>query len=210
MDMSQSTRKWSELHDIAVVSVADGKKIGTCDDFYFDPNTHSIYAIQVKTGLMSHKVLPVSYISAFGQDAIVIASDEGLRSKSKDERVTTLSSGQSLHSFKVMGTSGTLIGTVGNVLLDTSTPTTLKIAAFELARSLRERLGRQYPTFPATQVVSYGEDVLVIPDEAVQRGSASETTTTPSHEEVEQQNNDRHNDEDMNQSASNMQDKPTE
>ena len=35
MDMSQSTRKWSELHGIAVISVADGKKIGTCDDFYF-------------------------------------------------------------------------------------------------------------------------------------------------------------------------------
>jgi len=47
-------------------------------------------------------------------------------------------------------------------------PTALKIAAFELARSLRERLGRRYPTFPASEVVSYGEDVLVIPDEAVQ------------------------------------------
>lgn len=32
MDMSQSTRIWSELHGIAVVSLADGKKIGTCDD----------------------------------------------------------------------------------------------------------------------------------------------------------------------------------
>ena len=50
MDMSQSTRKWSELHGIAVISVADGKKIGTCDDFYFDPITQSVYALQVKTG----------------------------------------------------------------------------------------------------------------------------------------------------------------
>jgi uncharacterized protein YrrD len=168
MDMSQSTRKWSELHDIAVVSVADGKKIGTCDDFYFDPSTQSVYALQVKTGLFGHKVLPVSYISTFGQDAIMIASDEGLRSKSEDERVATLSSGQSLHLYKVMSTSGTLVGTVGNVLLDTSTPTALKIAAFELARSLRERLSGRYPNFPASQVVSYGEDVLVIPDDAVQ------------------------------------------
>jgi uncharacterized protein YrrD len=98
----------------------------------------------------------------------VIDSEEGLRSKSEDKRVATLSSGQSLHSYKVMSTSGTLVGTVGNVLFDTSTPTALKIAAFELARSLLERLGGRYPTFPASQVVRYGEDVLVIPDEAAQ------------------------------------------
>jgi hypothetical protein len=67
-----------------------------------------------------------------------------------------------------MSASGTLVGTIGNVLLDTSTPTALKIAAFELARSLRERLGGRYPTFSASQVVRYGEDVLVIPDEVVQ------------------------------------------
>ena len=67
-----------------------------------------------------------------------------------------------------MSTSGNLIGTVGNVLLDTSTPTALKIAAFELARSLRERIGGRYQTFPVAQVVRYGEDVLVIPDEVVQ------------------------------------------
>ena len=45
MDMSQSTRKWSELHGIAVISVADGKKIGTWDDFYFDPITQSVTCI---------------------------------------------------------------------------------------------------------------------------------------------------------------------
>jgi uncharacterized protein YrrD len=170
MDTSQSTRKWSELHGIAVISVADGKKIGTCDDFYFDPLTQSVYALQVKTSLFGHKVLPVSFLSTFGQDAITItiASEEGLRGKSEDERVATLVSGQSLHSSKVMSSSGTLVGTVGDVLLDTSTPTALKIAAFELTRNLRERLGGRHSTFPASQVVGYGEDVLVIPDEVVQ------------------------------------------
>jgi uncharacterized protein YrrD len=168
MDTSQPTRKWSELHGIAVVSLADGKKIGTCDDFYFDPVTQSVYALRVKTSLFGHKVLPVAYISTFGQDAITIASEEGLRSKSEDERVAALPSAQSLHSYKVMSASGTVVGTVGNVLLDTSTPTALKIAAFELARSLREHVSGRYPTFPATQVVRYGEDVLVISDEVVQ------------------------------------------
>jgi len=168
MDMSQPTRKWSELHGIAVISLADGKKIGTCDDFYFDPSTQSVYALQVKTSLFGHKVLPVSYLSTFGQDAITVASEEGLRSQSEDERVVALPSGQRLNAYKVMSTSGTLVGTVGNVLLDISTPTALKIAAFELARGLGERLGGRYPTFPASQVVRYGEDVLVISDEVVQ------------------------------------------
>ena len=168
MEMSQSTRKWSELRGIAVVSLADGRKIGSCDDFYFDPTSQSIYALQVKTGLFGHKVLPVSYISSFGQDAITIASEEGLRSKAEDKQVATLPSGQSLHSYRVMSASGTLIGTIGDILLDTSTPTALKITAFELSRSLRERLGGRHPTFPGSQVIRFGEDVLVIPDEVAQ------------------------------------------
>lgn len=168
MDISSATKKWSDLHGLAVVSLADGKKIGTCDDFYFETDTQRVYALRVKTGMLGHKVLPVAAIGTIGQDAITTANEEGLRSESEDKSLSSLGAGQNLHSYKVMSASGTAIGTIGNVVLQTEPPTALCITAFELAGGLREHLGGAYPTFAASQVLRYGQDMLVIPDEVAQ------------------------------------------
>lgn len=168
MEQSQVIRKWSELQGIAVVSLADGKKVGTCDDFYFEPRTQEVYALRVKTGLLSHKMLPVASISAIGKDAVTTVNEGELRGESEGEPVVTALAGQNLHKYRVLSESGNLVGTIGNILFDVTTPTKPQIAAFELAGGLRELLGRRYPTFPAAQVVSYGQDVLVIPDAIAQ------------------------------------------
>ena len=165
MENTQETRKWSDLRGQAVVTLSDGKKVGTCDDFYFDPATQQVYALRVKTGLFGHKVLLVTDIKGIGEDAITTANEERLRKESEDKRLSTLIPGQDLLSYRVMSASGTLLGTIGNVLLATGTPTSPRLTAFELSGGLREQLSRRYPTFPAEQVLSYGADVLVIPDE---------------------------------------------
>jgi uncharacterized protein YrrD len=168
MENLQALRRWSTLNGIAVVAIFNGKKIGTCDDFYFETQTLRIYALRVKTGLFSHKVMPAASINTIGEDAITFANEEALHNESDDSRLATLLTGEGLHKYRVMSVGGTLMGTLGDVLLDTSTPNGPRIAAFELSGSLREQLSRKYPTFAASQVVSYGHDVLVIPDEVAQ------------------------------------------
>ncbi len=170
-NMAPEIRKWSELHNMAVVSVHEGKKVGTCDDFYFEPGTRLIYALQVKTGLLGHKVLPAANISTFGPDAITIAGEEHLQSKHDDGKLATLPLGEILHSYKVMSAGGTVVGTLGDILIDVSTPTAPRVTEFELTRGLRERIGGKYETFRADEVVSYGHDVLVISDVEAQQFS---------------------------------------
>jgi len=162
-------RKWSELHNMAVVSVNEGKKVGTCDDFYFEPNSQVIYALKIKTGMLSHKVLPAASINTIGQDAITITSEGDLQGKGDDGKLATLPLGEILHSYKVMSASGTVVGTLGNILIDVSTPTAPRVTDFELTRGLRERIGRKYETFSANEVISYGQDVLVISDAEAQQ-----------------------------------------
>ena len=70
MENTQKTRKWSDLRGLAVVTLYDGKKAGTCDDFYFDPATQQIYALRVKTGLFGRRALLVTDINGIGKDAI--------------------------------------------------------------------------------------------------------------------------------------------
>ncbi len=168
MENLQALRKWSALRGIAVVALSNGKKIGSCDDFYFEPQTQSIFALQVKTGLLSHKVVPAASINTVGQDAITVPNEEVLRDVLDDARRATLLSGEGLRNYRVMSAGGTLVGTLGDALLDTSTPGALRVAAFEMSGGLREHISGKFPTFAASQVLNYGQDVLVIPDEVAQ------------------------------------------
>ena len=168
MENLDALKKWSALRGLAVVSVSDGKKIGSCEDFYFEPQAQRVYGLRVKTGLLSHKVVPVASINAVGQDAITIPNEDVLRSESDLEGVPNLLSSEGLKNYRVMSVGGTLVGSLGNVLLDTSTPNALRVAEYELSGGIREQLSGKYPTFAASQVVSFGQDVLVIPDEVAQ------------------------------------------
>lgn len=166
--IGQSIKKWSDLKDLAVVAIANGSKVGTLEDFYFDPSVNpaanSIRGFRVKTGMFSHRALPSSVINAIGADAVTIDDEEMLRHEKDEAEFSTLPLGQSLLSYKVMSEGGTLIGTIGNMLLDITTPNALHIYAFELSGGLRSRISGHYSTFYAQQVVRYGQDVLVIPD----------------------------------------------
>lgn len=170
MENNPSLRKWAELQGLAVVAIDTGKKIGTLDDFYFDssasPTMSQVPAFRVKTGLLSARALSIAAINTIGADAVTTANEQALREEKDDAILPTLALGRNLLSYKVMSTSGTLVGTIGNVLLDTTTPSSaLHIAVFELSRSLREHLGGHHTTFRADQIAHYGQDVLVIPDE---------------------------------------------
>ncbi|MHB8600110.1 MAG: PRC-barrel domain-containing protein [Ktedonobacteraceae bacterium] len=166
--VGQSIKKWTDLKDLAVVAIANGSKVGTLDDFYFDPSVNpaanSIRGFRIKTGMFSHRVLPASVINAIGTDAVTIDDEEMLHHEKDEAEFSTLPLGQSLLSYKVMSEGGTLIGTIGNMLLDITTPNALHIYAFELSGGLRSRISGHYSTFYAQQVVRYGQDVLVIPD----------------------------------------------
>src|SRR5436305_15340461 len=98
MENTQETRKWSDLRGLALVTLYDGKKAGTCDDFYFDPATQQVYALRVKSGLFDHKVLLVTEINGIGDDAITTANEESLRKESEDKRLSKLILGQDLLS----------------------------------------------------------------------------------------------------------------
>ena len=164
----QSIIKWSDLKGLAVVAIDNGSKIGTLEDFYFDPSVspaaNSIRGFRVKTGMFSHRALPATAINAIGTDAVTIDNEDMLLHEKDEAEFATLPLGQSLLNYKVMSDGGTIIGTIGNVLLDITTPNALHVYAFELSGGLRSRISGHYSTFYAQQVVRYGQDVLVIPD----------------------------------------------
>ena len=164
MQNNETGKRWSELHNIAIVTIDSGKKVGTLEDFYFEPRTNTVYALYVKTGVFGHRALKVTTLNAIGTDAITFADENNLIEEKQDELLSTLPLGRALLTYKVLSEGGTVVGTIGNVLFDTSTPTSLRVISFELSGGIRNKLSGRYPTFSSSQVVRYGQDVLVIPD----------------------------------------------
>jgi uncharacterized protein YrrD len=92
-----------------------------------------------------------------------------LTEEKHDGRLPVLPLGQSLLSYRVLSEKGNVVGSIGNILLDTSRPVALHITAFELSGGLRDRITGRHPTFSANEIVRYGEDVIVIIDQAAKR-----------------------------------------
>lgn len=157
-------KKWSDLRGLAVVTIDNGKKVGTIEDFYFDPKTNAVLAFVVKTGLLSRRAFLADTIHAVGVDAVTTSSESALVKGDDQETLQGLPLGEQLRQYRVLSEGGTVIGTIGNIILDVTTPTAISVVGFELAAGIRARISGNYPTFDAKSVTSYGHDVLVLPD----------------------------------------------
>ena len=158
-------RRWSDMHGISVVSMVDGKKIGTCDDFYFDPATQQIPVFVVKTGLLGHKVLPIAQIKAIGADAITTMGEDSLQ-PDKLASSPTLVAGHELHDYKIMSEGGAFLGNLGDIALDITYPQETHVVGYEIPGGFLDQIINQHHTFAANQVVRYGQDLMVITDAA--------------------------------------------
>ncbi len=167
MENSVITRKWSDIQGLAVIDLKTGKKVGTIEDFYFEPTSSAIRGLLVKTGLLGRRVLLSSAINAIGLDAVTF-NDESNLVKEHDDQLAGTAAGRGLLAYRVLSEGGNVVGTIGNVIINVSTPTATLVEAFELAGNILERFSKRVASFSAKQVARYGHDVLVIPDDVAQ------------------------------------------
>lgn len=165
---STTTHRWSEIEGLAAVAIETGKKVGIVDDFLFDPRTGAIPALQVKTGLFGHRLLPAETVRAFGEHAVTFTPEDALLKENNDKDLAALPLGKDLQNYRVLSEGGTLIGTIRNILIENDPSGGIRIATLELGGGLRERLTGHYPTFEASQVKHYGRDVVIISEAVAQ------------------------------------------
>lgn len=168
MQGGESIRKWSDLKGLAVVAIDNGARLGSIDDFYFQPQNHGIYALQIKTGVFGHHVLLAHNISVVGRDAVTIANDALLVSEHSDNLLSTLPFGRSLLAYRILSESGVVVGTVANVIVDVSTPTQLRVEGYELANNPFINWSGRNTIISSSHVVRYGQDVIVVTNDVAE------------------------------------------
>lgn len=153
-------RSWSELRGKPVSIPGEGRNAGVIEDFYYKLETNGVLALRVKSGLSGYRALIPSAIRSIETDAVTIASEMALIEEAHGGSLAAYPLGSDLLSRQVTSENGKSLGTVSDLLLDTTPPVALRIAAFKLANGKR---------ISANEVSHYNANGIVILNKAASR-----------------------------------------
>jgi uncharacterized protein YrrD len=175
--------KNSQLKGLGVISVAEGKKLGTVGRVYFDSERRSVagFVVHEGGGLLStepdrSRVLDASEVHSLGPDALMVANESVMRGEEMTARYADLVDLDDLLTRKAVTEGGTRVGDVAAVDVDEQT---FALRAVEVSPGFFQT-NRE---IPANQVVSVGHDVVVMSDEvcAPEPGAESPTADAGRH-----------------------------
>ena len=117
-----------DLRGIAVVSLAEGAKLGQVDVPLFDPATLHLRAFRVR-GDRQTFIVPLDLVRTIGADAIMVESSAATQADAKGGAYGDLVEFATLKHLKVVDAAGTFVGTVNDLELDPATGRALRIVA---------------------------------------------------------------------------------
>jgi uncharacterized protein YrrD len=160
----------------AVVSLADGTKLGTIDHVYLDPRRKEIVGFSFhQGGLFGGKlagVVDVGNVHAFGPDAVTIDDASAVRSElAIDARCDGLIDLEDLLKRGVITEGGTAVGQVAAVRFGQDS---YRLTAIEVAGGLFQ--GTR--VIAADQIAQIGAELIVVAD-AVVTGATGDASPPP-------------------------------
>ncbi len=160
---NNTIKKWSTIRGLPVALPSQGRNVGVVADFFFEPGTNAVDALLVQTPLHGMRALPASGISTIEKDKVTIPNEQMLL-----VALPALASGNALTTYKVVGESGTQVGTVSEVWLGITPLVALRIAALDLvtgpgqSNSRAKRIGED-------EILHYSQETVVIDDQDARR-----------------------------------------
>jgi sporulation protein YlmC with PRC-barrel domain len=169
------------LKGLAVVAIADGRKLGTIGDVYVDPGTRRVvsFGLRHQGGLLQAAsgpplVVDADNVHALGTDALTVADAAVLREAAGGGRPGVVAGGD-LTKRKVVTEGGIYVGEVVSGEIE---PATYRLASIEVSPGFF----RRSKVIPDELIVSLGADVVVVSDvvcaEVDERSSTDEGALT--------------------------------
>lgn len=115
-----------DLKGLAVISIAEGAKVGSINRVYLDPEARRIIGFSVEPGgnLLepdSRKLIDVDDIHSLGPDAMTLADKGAVRGDQTNERWMSLVDLDDLTKQKVVTEGGEYVGQVSTIEFDRAT-----------------------------------------------------------------------------------------
>lgn len=152
------------LKGIAVVSVKDGEKVGTVQELVFNPETRRIMALRLgRTGLFgsSRDIILMDDVETIGRDAVMIPNRDAVRQESDERDLQGRPGLKQLGDLRVVTQDGTYVGNLATVHIDhkSGAISQVDVGSGDLMHMFRKNL-----EVPASEVISMGGDVVIIPN----------------------------------------------
>jgi sporulation protein YlmC with PRC-barrel domain len=107
----------SKLRDMAIVSMAEGSRLGRIEGLFFDPTTLRLQALQAR-GEQERFLVPLELVQTIGSDAVMVESSQATRAASRSGALGNLVELNDLKQLKVVDAGGGFVGTVEQIEVD--------------------------------------------------------------------------------------------
>lgn len=157
-------KKSADILRLPVISISEGKQVGTVKELVIDASLGSVVALVVDDGswYLGAKVLPFNAITGLGESAVMVENTNILMPVASIPRLEQLMAA----GVKVIGTRTlTRSGFMGGKVVEISIDETGRINFCEVEENIGERM-----QISAQQIVTFGKDVLIISDSVDNRG----------------------------------------
>lgn len=152
-----------ELHGLAVMTLADGSRLGRVQDVVFHALSGRIVGFLVDPGglLARPRFLPAGKVQSLGADALTVADADALTDAPNAGAEPDTLEAKMLAGRAVISETGTALGTVKDVLVETDA---LVVPSLVLVTSFLDNALHGRPTLPLSLVRTVGKDTLVVPN----------------------------------------------
>jgi uncharacterized protein YrrD len=157
-------KKSADILRLPVISINEGKQIGTVKDLVIDASQGAVVALVIDDGswYLGAKVLPFNAITGLGESAVTVETPGNLIPVATIPRLEQLmSAGVKVIGSRTLTRSGQMGGKVSEIAIDE----TGRIISCEVEENIGERI-----LIPVQQIVTFGKDVLIISDFADSSG----------------------------------------
>ena len=149
-------KKSADILRLPVISISEGKQVGTVKDLVIDASQGAVVALVVDDGswYLGAKVLPFNAITGLGESAVTVEGTSNLIPVSTLPRIEQLmSAGVKVIGSRTLTRSGHMGGKVVEIVIDESG----RINTCEVEENIGERI-----MIPVQQIVTFGKDVLIV------------------------------------------------
>ena len=153
-------KKSADILRLPVISISEGKQVGTVKDLVIDAAQGAVVALVVDDGswYLGAKLLPFNAITGLGESAVTVEATNVLIPVTSIPRLEQLMSA----GVKVIGTRTlTRSGHMGGKVVELTIDETGRISSCEVEENIGDRI-----QIPVQQIVTFGKDVLIVSDSA--------------------------------------------
>ncbi len=153
-----------QVKGLSVISIADGKKLGSISHIFIDPvqkqvvgfsvgGSHSLLSTDPDQGM----VVDAKDVHSLGPDALTLTNTSAARGDATNSSYGGLLDAEQLTKRKVLTEGGTMVGQVASLEFD---PATYRITGIETSPGFF----KSNQMIPVEQVTNIGEELVLVSD----------------------------------------------